>query len=55
MNSTGTPKIDRTGLTDAQYIAALERSNKEMANELYRLRQEVLKRSAITAEFFDKN
>ena len=24
MNSTGTPKIDRTGLTDAQYIAALD-------------------------------
>ncbi len=45
MNSAGTSKIDRAGLTDAQYIAALELSNETMASELFRLRQEVLKLS----------
>ena len=31
-------KIDRNGLTDAQYIKALEISNATMADELFRLR-----------------
>lgn len=48
MSNTGTSKIDRAGLTDAQYIAALELSNETMANEVYRLRQEVLRMSAIS-------
>ena len=35
-------KIDRAGLTESQYIKALELSNETMAKELYRLRQLVL-------------
>ena len=38
MSSTGTIKIDRAGLSDEQYIAALELSNETMADELQRLR-----------------
>ena len=38
MSSTGTTKIDRAGLTDEQYIAALELSNETMAEELQRIR-----------------
>ena len=37
--SKGTTKIDRTGLTDKEYIKALELSNRTMAEEVYRLRQ----------------
>lgn len=38
MSSTGTIKVDRAGLTDEQYISALELSNETMAEELHRLR-----------------
>lgn len=38
----GTGKIDRTGLTDEQYIKALEVSNETMALEVYRLRQMII-------------
>lgn len=41
MNKFGTSKIDRVGLTDEQYITALEVSNETMANEVYRLRQTI--------------
>lgn len=41
-DNNGTIKIDRAGLTDAEYIKALELSNMTMADELYRLRQLVL-------------
>lgn len=40
--SKGTTKIDRAGLTDVEYIKALELSNETMADEIYRLRQIVL-------------
>ena len=39
LTSKGTTKIDRAGLTDKEYIKALELSNRTMAEELYRLRQ----------------
>ena len=42
MNKFGTSKIDRVGLTDEQYIAALEVSNETTANEVYRLRQTIV-------------
>lgn len=38
----GTSKIDREGLTDEEYIKALELSNETMADEISRLRQLVL-------------
>ena len=41
MSKFGTSKINRVGLTDEQYIAALEVSNETMANEVYRLRQAI--------------
>ncbi len=47
MSKFGTSKIEREGLTDAQYIEALERSNETMSGELYRLRQEMLKLTMI--------
>lgn len=50
MSNTGTSKVDRAGLTDAQYIAALELSNKTMADELFRLRQELIRLSIIPIE-----
>ncbi len=37
-----TIKVDRTGLTDTEYIQALELSNRTMADEVFRLRQLVL-------------
>lgn len=50
MNNAGTSKIDRAGLTDAQYIAALELSNETMADEVYRLRQEILRLTMVHAD-----
>lgn len=50
MSNTGTSKIDRAGLTDAQYISALELSNETMADEVYRLRQEIIRLTMVPAD-----
>lgn len=47
MNKRGITKVDRSDLTDEQYITALERSNETLAEEVYRLRQVIIENAIV--------
>lgn len=47
MSKQGTVKIDRSDLTDEQYITALERSNVVLSEEVYRLRQIIIEMASV--------
>ena len=47
MSKRGTIKIDRSDLTDEQYIIALERSNATLAEEVHRLRQIIIEMASV--------